>query len=103
MGVSRGRIVNLLNIQIEEEHKRKIEEIKSQMKCRKDFECCNNGFQQFCKVNLVAGGRLVECAPSNYEDSEAKQPDCQFALPFGYSTFFCTCPLRTYVAKKLGI
>jgi len=93
----------LLNIQMEEEHKRKIEEIKSQMKCRKNFACCSNGSQQFCKANLVAGDRLVECDPSNYEHSETKRPDCQFALSFGYSTFFCTCPLRIYVAKNLGI
>jgi len=100
MGVLRGRIVSLL---IEEEHKTKIEEIRSQMNCRKNFACCDDGFQKVCKVNLAAGGRLVECDPSNYEDSKTKQPDCQFALLFGYSTFFCTCPLRKYVAKELGI
>jgi len=86
-----------------EEHRGKFEEIMSQMDCRKDFACYKNDFRECCKVNLSVDGELVECDPSNYKDSEGKRPDCDFALLFGYSTYFCTCPVRTYVAKHLGI
>ena len=82
-----------MNVQIEEEHKQKIANIISTMKCPKGFVCYESGFQSLCKVKYIGLGFHVQCL-------ETDPPGCKFMRPFG-SSLLCACPVRVYIAKKL--
>jgi hypothetical protein len=75
------------------DQKNKIEEIISQIKCDKDFECYKSNFTRIGKVKDIGLKSFVEC--------QAKKPTgCRFMLPFGHS-YLCQCPLRVYASKVL--
>jgi hypothetical protein len=78
---------------MEEDYRKKIEKIIGQMQCPKDFKCCNSGFETVCKAKDVGLESHLECLE--------KHPfDCQFSVRFG-GLYYCDCPLRVYIAKKL--
>lgn len=70
-----------------------IQEIIRGMDCPKGFECYRSDFEKLGKVEKLIGAELIECV-------EESRSLCTFALQYGY-TFFCTCPLRNYIAKHL--
>lgn len=74
--------------------KTKIEKITSNIKCRKDFECYKSGFEKLTKVKNFEGANLFQCLGQN-----AYQ--CEYSFPFG-DAYFCKCPLRSYIARKLN-
>jgi hypothetical protein len=76
-----------------EEEQKKIEEIIGQLICPKDFICAQSGFERLCKARDIGLESFMECL-------EEKSAGCKFALPFG-DGYFCQCPLRVYLAKKL--
>ena len=78
---------------MKEEDKKKIEEIMQGIKCEKNFKCADSGFEILCKAKDFGLDSYLECLESNPQD-------CKFALPFGYG-YFCQCPLRVYLSKKL--
>ena len=78
---------------MEEEHRRKIEKIIGQLQCPKDFKCTDFGFENLCKARDFGIDDFLECL----EDNPSR---CSFAFHFG-NTYFCQCPLRVYLAKKL--
>lgn len=80
-------------MEITKEQARQIERITSETKCPEDFKCRKSGFEDLCKIKLVADHQLVECLEEN---------KCRFALPFGNSVF-CKCPLRRYIAMNFRI
>ncbi len=80
-------------VQRQQMQKNKIEQIISQMKCSRGFECYKSGFKNLCSARVVAGTELVECLPEN-------QQDCEFKATFLEMTF-CKCPLRCYITKNL--
>ncbi len=80
------------NTQGKKPQKEKIEQIISQMKCSKGFDCCKSGFKNLCKVIIIEDTGLVECSPEN------KEP-CEFKSPFMGRTL-CKCPLRCYIAEN---
>ena len=80
-------------MEITKEHARQIERIASDMECPNDFVCRTSGYENLCKIRLIAGGQLVECLEENARRGK-------FELPFGNSTL-CKCPLRRYIAKNL--
>ncbi len=63
------------------------------MNCPKEFVCCESGFEDLCRARDVGLESYIKCLKENPEK-------CVFSLSFGYS-YFCTCPLRIYIAKKL--
>ena len=73
--------------------KNKIEAIKADMNCPKDFKCAEKDFEDICKAKDFGVDDYLEC-------KEEKPRECWFSFPFGYG-HFCKCPLRVYVAKKL--
>lgn len=73
--------------------KRQMEKIISGIKCQKDFECYKSEFENLTKVRNLKAQDLIECLGENSQS-------CDFALPFGEG-YFCKCPLRAYIAKKL--
>lgn len=80
---------------MDEEQKKRIEEIMAGMECKKDFECYKTGLEKLCKArdNRLPG--YVECL-------EEKPVACEFALHFGDGVL-CRCPVRVYLAKELKI
>lgn len=79
---------------MEEDAMKEVEKIMGGMKCIKDFKCHQSGFKQMGKVKCHKPMRLVECLSGD-------AALCNFSVPFGNS-HFCKCPLRRYVAEKLG-
>ena len=75
------------------EHKRQIEEILGRMQCPEDFRCYKSGFENLCKAKDIGIESFLECR-------EKEPKDCKFSISYGDS-YFCQCPLRIYLAKKL--
>jgi len=75
------------------EEERVIQRIIKTADCRKDFRCCEEGFENLCRALVYRGGDVVRC-------QEAQ--DCPMSYVFCDDIRFCTCRLRRYVALELG-
>lgn len=81
-------------IPLGQDQKKQLEEIIGQMECTKDFRCYKSGYENLCKAKDIGIESLLECLE---EDPE----ECEFSFAFfGYS-YFCQCPLRVYISRKL--
>ncbi len=88
-----------------QDHQAEVKKIMKEMKalnrnnpagaCRRDFQCYKSDFTKLCSVILIGQGELIECL-----DSARKS--CSTSMPFGRS-FFCLCPLRTYIAREFNV
>jgi hypothetical protein len=78
---------------IAQQHATEVDRIRGSMRCPKNFRCCESGFTEVGKVEVIAGGRLLEC-------QETDAASCPLALSYG-DAFFCKCPLRMYIARIL--
>jgi hypothetical protein len=74
-------------MELTEEHKKQIEEIKSKMFCPFNFKCEKEGFTSYPKVKKIT--TLLEC----FEEDATR---CGCSLSFG-ETHFCKCPLNKYI------
>jgi hypothetical protein len=81
------------NEPFDEAHRKRIEEIIAAMQCPKDFECYKSRFTKLGKARDIGLKSFLVCLEENPEL-------CQFSLQFGNS-YFCTCPLRVYIAREL--
>ena len=77
---------------MEVDQRKRIEQIKADMKCPNDFACCNGGADRVCKVRDRGLEGYVECL-------EEHPGACEFRVPFGNSAY-CRCPLRVYMIKE---
>jgi hypothetical protein len=77
----------------DKETKTEIEEIIGGMQCPKDFKCYSSGLEDLCKAQYFGLESFLVCGE---EDPTA----CKFALSLG-KTFYCQCPLRKYLSRKL--
>jgi hypothetical protein len=78
---------------MEEDHQKEIENIIGQLHCSKNFICYKSGLEVLCKAKDVGRKSHLECLD--------KHPfECNFSLSFG-GKYYCNCPLRVYIAKKL--
>ncbi|MHC4539292.1 MAG: hypothetical protein ACYTEK_08425 [Planctomycetota bacterium] len=82
---------------IGEEDSKAIHQIMSEMQCPKNFQCTQDGFEDLCKARDFGDDKTLHCL-------EETSPPCQLAGVYnhGFQMRFCHCPLRVYVAKKLG-
>lgn len=80
-------------MQIESQHKSKIEELAAQVECPWEFRCTTSDFTDVPEVKDP--GLPVECLASRGED-------CPLGLHFG-NAILCRCPVRMYLAKEVGI
>ena len=78
---------------MKEEDKKKIEEIMSGLKCEKNFNCADSGFEILCKAKDIGLDNYLDCLESDPQK-------CNFVLSFG-DGYMCQCPVRVYLAKKL--
>jgi hypothetical protein len=76
-----------------ENHKDEIQKIIGQLDCPKSFVCYTSGFENLCKARDIGLENYLDCL-------QAEPEKCPFALSFG-AGYFCHCPLRIYLAKKL--
>jgi len=84
---------------VEEQEKKRLQQIMSQTKCDNDFRCCKVGFKNLCSATVVGGGHLVDCSKCHHAGCLRANPnDCDYRTPFGFG-YFCTCPLRIYAAQ----
>lgn len=79
---------------MEESSKKKLEELIGQIECPKDFICYKSGFKTLCKAEDVGMKSYLKCLEENPRD-------CVFSMGYAES-YYCTCPLRRYIAKKEG-
>ncbi len=78
---------------MKEEDKKRIQELIAGMQCPKDFECINSSPEGLCKAKDIGLENYVECLGDNPRA-------CKFTLRFG-DGYFCHCPVRVYLNKKL--
>lgn len=65
-------------------------------KCRTSLACLNDKGYKVCKVDrAVNGGGIifVECQETR---------NCDYKNSYGYSLYFCNCPVRKEIYKKYG-
>jgi len=77
-----------------EEDRRKIEKIISQLNCQKNFKCAASGFENLCKAEDIGSDTHLMC-----HDNAPFW--CGFSLKADQE-YFCSCLLRLYLAKHLG-
>ena len=78
---------------IDPKQKEEIGKIIADFKCPKDFKCYKSGLENLCKAKNIGLERHIDCL-------EKAPYNCMFAVLFG-SRYFCSCPMRVYIAKKL--
>jgi len=78
---------------MDQESQNEIERIIGQLKCSKDFVCYKSGFETLCKAEDVGMESHLSCL-------EEHPFACKFSVVFG-GLYYCSCPLRIYIAKKL--
>jgi hypothetical protein len=72
---------------------KEIEEIIGKMKCPKNFKCYKSGYENLCKAKDVGLESYLECLEGN-------PSACKFLI-MHRNIFYCSCPLRVYIAKKI--
>ncbi len=78
---------------MKKKHKGELRQILNGLKCSKDFLCYTSGLEKLCRATDIGLEKSLVCLESNPQD-------CKFSVRYGGS-FFCQCPLRVYIAKKL--
>ena len=68
-------------------------EIKKSIRCSKKFICLKSELKTLCKAEDIGLKYNVKCL-------EEQPQQCEFVVSFG-GEFFCKCPVRNYIAKKL--
>ncbi|MFO7967702.1 MAG: hypothetical protein R6U44_08905 [Archaeoglobaceae archaeon] len=80
------------------EFENEIEKIMENIDCPRDFECYKANFENLCVSKDFLGiENYVECGCDSCPHSPA---NCKFGFDFGMS-YFCKCPLRVFVAKRM--
>ena len=77
------------------EHIQGIKQILGSMHCSKDFRCTRVTAEYLCKARDLGRDDCLECL-------EAKPSDCEFSDLSG-SPVLCTCSLRVYLTKTVGL
>jgi len=75
--------------------KKELEEIIDKMQCPKEFKCYKSGLNSLCKAKKFDVYESLMCL----NDEEAQK--CLFSVRYAYK-YFCQCPLRNYIAEKVG-
>ncbi len=78
---------------MEKDLQKQIEEIIDGLKCPKDFICYKSGFKKICRVMDIGMESFLVCLDRN-------SLECKFSVYFS-DFYFCQCPLRMYICRKL--
>ena len=73
-----------------------IKQVMKNTKCRKDFKCLNDQFDNLCKMDYFSfkDAKIYECL-------EGIELDCDFRVPIA-DGFLCKCPVRIEILKQSG-
>ncbi len=74
-------------------HKKQIEKILGAFQCPKDYVCYTSGMEKLCRAEDIGLESFLVCLD---KDPTA----CPFSVHFG-EMFFCQCPLRMYISRKV--
>jgi len=79
-----------LNVEIEKETK------ESATKCEKNFACLMDKDHTLCAVERYVNGDVIfiKCLDTKH---------CAYKMPFGFSLWMCTCPVRKEFFKRYKI
>jgi hypothetical protein len=72
----------------------KIVEMIGELKCPKDFQCYKSKYDALCNAEFKGTPDVLHCL-------EEAPDDCIFSLSYR-DTYYCQCPLRNYIAEKVG-
>ena len=78
---------------MEPDHEKELQDIIGSLACPKDFKCYKSGFETLCKAKDIGLYSILECLE---EDSAL----CLFSINV-HDAYYCECPLRIYIAKRL--
>ena len=79
---------------MEQDHDKALKEIMGGIECHKDFTCYKSGFEDLCKAQDIGLESYIECLE--------KHPfECKFSLSYG-GLYYCSCPMRIYIARNLN-
>ena len=79
---------------MDQKDKKEIEEIIDGLKCPKDFLSYKSKFDSLCNAKDIGMKSFLLCLEENPQA-------CKFSIDGG-DYFFCECPLRNFIAKKVG-
>ena len=79
---------------MEQDLEEELKEIIDNLACPKNFKCYRSGLETLCKARDVGLETFIECLEENPNQ-------CPFSMRL-HGHDFCKCPLRVYIAKKLG-
>jgi hypothetical protein len=74
-------------------HQKQIEKILDGLRCPKDYVCYTSGREILCRAEDIGLESFLVCLEKN-------PPECTFSVRFG-DVYFCQCPLRVYIARKV--
>jgi hypothetical protein len=89
------KIPSASGTQVDDETLSEVKEIIDKTECPKDFRCYKSGFEVLCKAKDIGLDSFLVCLDED-------PPDCTFSLTYG-KKYFCQCPVRIEVARKLRI
>ena len=78
---------------MEEEDRKKIEQLMGEIECPKDFMCLRENLDRLCQVRKFESNEHLECLEKNPEQ-------CPFAVPF-INRHICICQMRMFIIQKL--
>jgi hypothetical protein len=76
-------------------NKKELQEIIKQFECPREVRCCKSEFKVLCKAKDIGLETYLKCLE---EDPQS----CQASVPFA-DGYFCDCPLRVRINKRLKI
>jgi|GEM_PF-641935 len=82
-----------IGIKVEKDIREEIEKIIDGLKCPKDFVCYKSGFRKLCKIEDIGLESFLICL-------NGLAGECKFSVCFS-NLYFCQCPLRIYICRKL--
>ena len=88
------RIEGLKKAQEDVINQQKAVEIIGALKCPKDFKCYKSTYNELCAAEFQYRTNVLNCL-------EEKPDGCIFSLSYR-DTYYCQCPLRNYIAEKVG-
>jgi hypothetical protein len=80
-------------MKMDQKDKKGIEELIDGLECPKDFLCYKSKYDALCKAKDIGMKSFLVCLEENPRE-------CKFSIDGG-DYFFCECPLRNYIAKKI--
>jgi hypothetical protein len=68
--------------------------IKQTTKCLFDFECMTNDKWETCSIYRYYEGNGLGIT------DKCQKSSCRYSMPFGFTYFFCHCPVRREIYQR---